>query len=50
MSVFDPEATQEDFRGQWGIPFGRTGGAVDYAQCIFGLITVSYIMLEVVES
>jgi hypothetical protein len=41
MSVFDPEVTKEEFRGHWGIPFGRPGGAVDYAQCIFGLITVS---------
>jgi len=44
MSVFDPEVTQEEFRGHWGIPFGRPGGAVDYAQCIFGLITVSLIV------
>jgi hypothetical protein len=41
MSVFEPGVTKEEFRGHWGIPFGRVGGAVDYAQCIFGLITVS---------
>jgi hypothetical protein len=41
MSVFEPGVTSEEFRGHWGIPMGRPGGAVDYAQCIFGLITVS---------
>jgi NAD(P)-dependent dehydrogenase (short-subunit alcohol dehydrogenase family) len=41
MSVFEEGVTAEEFRGYWGIPFARPGGAVDYAQCIFGLITVS---------
>jgi len=31
----------EKFKNDWGIPFGRPGSAVDYAQCILGLITVS---------
>ncbi|WVQ85687.1 hypothetical protein IAT38_007853 [Cryptococcus sp. DSM 104549] len=34
---------QEEFRKQWGTPFGRPGNAVDYAQCIFGLVTNQYI-------
>lgn len=47
MTVIDPndnknsEAQVQTFKTQWGIPFGRPGNAVDYAQCIFGLITVS---------
>ncbi|WWC86207.1 uncharacterized protein L201_001080 [Kwoniella dendrophila CBS 6074] len=30
-------------RKRWGIPFGRAGNAVDYAQCIFSLIANQYI-------
>jgi NAD(P)-dependent dehydrogenase (short-subunit alcohol dehydrogenase family) len=48
MTVIDPENNQDGndehfktFRGHWGIPFGRPGCSRDYAQCIFGLITVS---------
>ncbi|WWC58600.1 uncharacterized protein I303_101143 [Kwoniella dejecticola CBS 10117] len=29
-------------RSKWGIPFGRAGNAVDYAQAIFSLITNQY--------
>lgn len=32
------------FRKDWGIPLGRPGNAVDYAQSIFGLVTVSEIL------
>ena len=41
MSVFGTEVSPEEYRGQWGIPFRRPGNAIDYAQCIFGLATVS---------
>lgn len=41
MSVFGTDVKPEEYRGQWGIPFARPGNAVDYAQCIFGLATVS---------
>lgn len=46
MSVFEEGVSKEEFRGHWGIPFARPGGAVDYAQCIFGLITVSSTHLD----
>lgn len=48
MTVIDPSNNElgnqthfDAFRNHWGIPFGRPGNAVDYAQCIFALITVS---------
>lgn len=47
MTVIPPdantgsEAHTAEFRNKWGIPFGRPGSAVDYAQCIFSLVTVS---------
>lgn len=41
MSVFGTDVKPEEYRGHWGIPFARPGNAVDYAQCIFGLATVS---------
>jgi hypothetical protein len=53
--VIDPQDNQgssehnDIFRKGWGIPFARPGRAVDYAQCIFGLITVSrarYLLLD----
>ncbi len=37
------EAHTAEFRGKWGIPFGRPGNATDYAQCIFGLATNQYV-------
>ncbi|KAK6904268.1 hypothetical protein L486_03851 [Kwoniella mangroviensis CBS 10435] len=49
MTIIPPEnntgseAHYNEFRQQWGIPFGRPGKAVDYAQCIFGLITNQYV-------
>ncbi|ORY27931.1 hypothetical protein BCR39DRAFT_536852 [Naematelia encephala] len=49
MTVIDPcnntgsDAHSSEFRNKWGIPFGRPGNAVDYAQCIFGLITNQYV-------
>ncbi|KAG9010524.1 hypothetical protein FRB94_010290 [Tulasnella sp. JGI-2019a] len=48
MTVIDPEDNKDShehvakFKDHWGIPFGRPGGAVDYAQCIFSLITNRY--------
>lgn len=36
-------AHTDEFRNQWGIPFGRPGNATDYAQCIFGLATNQYV-------
>ncbi|KAG8858530.1 hypothetical protein FRB96_005202 [Tulasnella sp. 330] len=48
MTVINPEDNQDSeeyarkFKEKWGIPFGRPGGAVDYAQCIFSLITNKY--------
>lgn len=47
MTVIEPEnntGTNEhykEFREKWAIPFGRPGNAIDYAQCIFSLVTVS---------
>jgi hypothetical protein len=47
MTVIHPDentgsAEQErKYRQEMGIPFGRPGSAVDYAQCILGLATVS---------
>ncbi|WVR05854.1 hypothetical protein IAU60_002880 [Kwoniella sp. DSM 27419] len=32
-----------EFRQNWGTPFGRAGTAVDYAQCIFSLISNQYV-------
>lgn len=44
MSVF-PDMTEEEsrkfFRERFAIPFARTGNAVDYAQTIIGVVTVS---------
>ncbi|RSH82849.1 hypothetical protein EHS25_005839 [Saitozyma podzolica] len=37
------EAHTAEFRNKWGIPFGRPGSAVDYAQCIFSLVTNQYV-------
>ncbi|WWC65526.1 uncharacterized protein I303_108144 [Kwoniella dejecticola CBS 10117] len=37
------DAHFQEFREKWGIPFGRPGSAVDYAQCIFGIITNQYV-------
>ena len=48
MTVIHPDentgsAEQErKYRQEMGIPFGRPGSAVDYAQCILGLATVSF--------
>jgi hypothetical protein len=33
---------KEAFKKDWGIPFGRPGNAVDYAQCVISTITVSF--------
>lgn len=33
-------AANPEFKQKWGTPLARPGNAVDYAQCIFGLITV----------
>ncbi|WWC93150.1 uncharacterized protein L201_008117 [Kwoniella dendrophila CBS 6074] len=33
----------QEFKTKWGIPFGRPGNAIDYAQCIFGIITNQYV-------
>lgn len=44
MSVADFDKKQGDeahFRDEYGIPFQRVGSAVDYAQCIIGLVVVS---------
>jgi len=30
----------EEYKGNWGIPFGRPGSALDYAQTIFGVVSV----------
>ncbi|KAK8849386.1 hypothetical protein IAR55_004718 [Kwoniella newhampshirensis] len=49
MTVINPEDNTgsesqfSEFRNKWGIPFGRPGNAVDYAQCIFGLISNQYV-------
>jgi hypothetical protein len=50
MTVIDPVDNQagnqshfNTFRNQWGIPLGRPGASRDYAQCIFGLISVSWV-------
>ncbi|GFZ51916.1 hypothetical protein JCM24511_09686 [Saitozyma sp. JCM 24511] len=49
MTVIPPdantgsEAHTAEFRNKWGIPFGRPGSAVDYAQCIFSLVTNQYV-------
>ncbi|WWD20007.1 hypothetical protein CI109_104480 [Kwoniella shandongensis] len=49
MTVINAEDNQgtdaqfAEFKNKWGIPFGRPGNAVDYAQCIFGLITNQYV-------
>jgi NAD(P)-dependent dehydrogenase (short-subunit alcohol dehydrogenase family) len=51
MTVIPPdantgsEAHTAEFRNKWGIPFGRPGSAVDYAQCIFSLVTVSRLVI-----
>jgi hypothetical protein len=31
----------KEYKNTWGIPFGRPGNAVDYAQTIFGVVSVS---------
>ena len=46
MSVFGTQVKPEEYRENWGIPFARPGTAVDYAQCIFGLATVSLLRLH----
>lgn len=46
MTIIEPESNQaseahfNEYRTKWGIPFGRPGAAIDYAQCIFSLVTV----------
>lgn len=48
MTVIHPDENtgsdeqEKDYRDNWGIPFGRPGSAVDYAQCILGLATNKY--------
>jgi hypothetical protein len=50
MTVINPEdntgsdSHAKEFREKWAIPFGRPGNAVDYAQCVFGLITVNTVL------
>ncbi|KAG7530910.1 hypothetical protein FFLO_04733 [Filobasidium floriforme] len=34
---------KEAFKKDWGIPFGRPGNAVDYAQCVISTITNQYV-------
>jgi hypothetical protein len=44
MSVYDFEDKKgvgQYWRDEYGIPFQRVGSAVDYAQCIIGLVVVS---------
>lgn len=36
-------AANPEFKQKWGTPLARPGNAVDYAQCIFGLITNQYV-------
>ncbi|TXT06400.1 uncharacterized protein COLE_05731 [Cutaneotrichosporon oleaginosum] len=46
MSVSDFEDKQgeaQHWRDEYGIPFQRVGSAVDYAQCIIGLVVNQYI-------
>ncbi|KAE8538170.1 hypothetical protein D1P53_005508 [Cryptococcus gattii VGV] len=49
MTVIPPETNTgsdahfKEFRNQWGIPFGRPGNAIDYAQCIFGVVANQYV-------
>lgn len=42
-------AANAEFKQQWGTPLARPGNAVDYAQCIFGLITVRLKVLVIQE-
>lgn len=35
------EGGKSAFKKDWGIPFGRPGNAVDYAQCVISTVTVS---------
>jgi len=42
-NVGDASQDPAGFATQWGIPFGRGGHAVDYAQAIFSLITNQYV-------
>ena len=37
----DSEASAKLFREKYGVPFARVGTALDYAQCIIPLVTVS---------
>jgi len=52
MTVIEPENNTnseehfKEYRTKWGIPLGRPGAAEDYAQCIFGLVTVSHTSCE----
>lgn len=45
MSTSDFEqfgwAPNDHWREKYGIPFKRVGNAIDYAQCMIGIITVS---------
>lgn len=47
MTVINPDENTgskehyAEFRQKWGIPFGRPGSAIDYAQCILGLVKAS---------
>jgi hypothetical protein len=56
MTVIPPEDNDgssnhhNKFREEWGIPFGRPGNALDYAQTIFGVIAVSYNVLRLGEA
>jgi hypothetical protein len=46
MSVYDFEDKKgvgQYWRDEYGIPFQRVGSAVDYAQCIIGLVVNQYI-------
>ncbi|WWC99642.1 hypothetical protein V866_006546 [Kwoniella sp. B9012] len=40
---YQGSSSREYFKQRWGTPFGRAGNAVDYAQCIFSLISNQYI-------
>lgn len=55
MTVIEPENNTsskehfDEYQKQWGIPLGRPGAAEDYAQCIFGLVTVRFVTLDYID-
>lgn len=51
MTGYTEDATQpsKEFKDKTGIPLGRTGNAIDYAQTVFSLLSVSTVRFSLID-